>query len=117
MFISFHTTIYFFVKDFFSNVYISVNTLLECSNLFFGQEIGHPLSNYATGGMEGEVIQNVYRCVQGERVSRLKCMYALTLSLFMFLFYDVLFYLQKFNLTLSGKGVFVRNGSIFLVMK
>ena len=39
---------------FFSNVYISVNTILECCYLFFfGWEIGHPLSTYATG-MEGK---------------------------------------------------------------
>ena len=67
--------------------------------------------------MEGEVIQNVYRCVQGGRLSRLMCMYALALSLFMLFSYGVLFYLQKFNLILSEKGVFVRNGSIFIVMK
>ena len=35
-----------------------------------GWEIGHPLSTYATGGMEG-VIQNVCRCVQGEGVEKL----------------------------------------------
>ena len=52
MFISYYTIIYFFVKNFFSNVYISVNTIFECSYLFFGWEIGHPLSTYATGGME-----------------------------------------------------------------
>ena len=43
MFISSYTTIYFFVKNFFfSNVYISVNTIFESSYLFFGWEIGHP---------------------------------------------------------------------------
>ena len=62
MFISYYTIIYFFVKNFFSNVYISVNTIFECSYLSFGWEIGHPLSRYVTRGMEG-VIQNVCRCV------------------------------------------------------
>ena len=38
---------------FFSNVYISVNTIFECCYLFFGWEIGHTLRTYATGGMEG----------------------------------------------------------------
>ena len=66
MFISSCTTIYFFVNIFFSNVYISVNTIFECSYLFYVWELGHPLSTWATGGMEG-VIQNLYRCVQGKR--------------------------------------------------
>ena len=65
MFISSYTTICFFVKNFFLNVYISVKTIFECSYMFFGWEIGHPLSTYATRGMNG-VIQNVYRCVQRE---------------------------------------------------
>ena len=36
MFISSYTAIYFFVKNFFSNVSISVNTIFECSYLSFG---------------------------------------------------------------------------------
>ena len=44
----------FFRKEFyFSNVYISVNTIFEYSYLSFGWEIGHPLSLYVTRGMEG----------------------------------------------------------------
>ena len=67
MFILYHSIIYFFLKSFFfSNVYISVNTMYECSYLSFGWEIGHPLRMYVTRGMEA-VIQNVCRCVQGER--------------------------------------------------
>ena len=62
MFISSYTTIYFFVKNFFSNVYISVNTIFECSYLSFGWEIGHPLSMYVTKGMRG-VIQNMHKWV------------------------------------------------------
>ena len=85
MFISSCTTIYFFVNIFFCNVYISVNTIFECSYLFYVWELGHPLSTWATGGMEG-VIQNLYRCVRGRGVSRLMCTYALTLSLFVFIF-------------------------------
>ena len=38
---------------FFPNAYISVNSILECFSLFFDWEIGHPLSTYATGRMEG----------------------------------------------------------------
>ena len=34
--ISFYNIIYFFVKKFFLNVSISVNTIFECSYLFFG---------------------------------------------------------------------------------
>ena len=37
----------------FLNIYISVNAILECFYLFFGWEITHPLSTYATGGIEG----------------------------------------------------------------
>ena len=65
MFISSYTIIYFFVKNFFLNVYISLNAIFECSYLFFGCKIGHPLSMCNTGGMEW-AIQNVYGCVQGE---------------------------------------------------
>ena len=56
MFISHYTIIYFFVNNFFSNAYISVNTIFECSYLFFG-----PLSTYETGEMEGECNP---KCVQ-----------------------------------------------------
>ena len=52
MFISYYTISYFFVKNLFSNVYISVNTIFECSYLSFGWEIGHLLSTYVTSGME-----------------------------------------------------------------
>ena len=52
MFIAYYTIIYFFVKKFFSNVYISVNTIFKCSYLSFDWEIGHPLSMYVTRGME-----------------------------------------------------------------
>ena len=38
MFISSYTTIYFFVKNFFSNVYILANTIFECPYLLFGWE-------------------------------------------------------------------------------
>ena len=36
MFISYYIIIYFYVKNFFSDVYISVNTIFECFNLSFG---------------------------------------------------------------------------------
>ena len=98
-FISSNTTIYFFVKKFFSNVYTSVNTIFECCYLFVGWEIG---------------------CVQWERgVSRLICAYALTCTyLFHFLMMSwrtlclmVSCFICR-NLTLPSfkKDVFVRNG-------
>ena len=53
MFISSCTAIYFFVKNVYSNEYsYSVNTVFECCYLFYGWEIGHPLSKCASGGME-----------------------------------------------------------------
>ena len=49
MFISCYTTIYFFVKKFiFSNVYVLVNTIFECLDMFFGCHRGNQLSTYAT---------------------------------------------------------------------
>ena len=83
----------FFRKEFyFSNIYISVNTIFEYSYLSFGWEIGHPLSLYVTRGMEGgsKMCKGAHR---GRGLLRLMCMYALTLSLFMSLSYSVLFYL------------------------
>ena len=98
-FISSNTTIYFFVKKFFSNVYTSVNTIFECCYLFVGWEIS---------------------CVQWERgVSRLICTYALTCTyLFHFLMMSwrtlclmVSCFICR-NLTLPSfkKDVSVRNG-------
>ena len=50
MFISSHTTIYFYVKKFiFSNVCISVNRIFECLYMFFGWERRHQLIAYTTG--------------------------------------------------------------------
>ena len=50
MFISCYTTIYFFVKKFiFSNVYVPVNTIFECLDMFFDWDRGNQLSTYATG--------------------------------------------------------------------
>ena len=92
---------------FFSDVYISVNTVFECCYSFFGWEIGHPLSTYATGGMEG-VIQNVCRCVQGGRGitphvhvrTYTHLLFSLSYDvLTQALSYGVLSYLQKFKLS------------------
>ena len=61
MFISCYTTIYFFVKKFtFSNVYVPLNTIFECLDMFFSWDRGNQLSTYATGrGMGGHP-----KCVQ-----------------------------------------------------
>ena len=53
----------FFRTDFFLSVYISVNTIFECSYLFFGWEVGHPLSTHKTGGMKGGHPRwNIFSC-------------------------------------------------------
>ena len=58
----------FFRKEFFfSNVYISVNTIFECSYLFFWLRNRPSIKYvYKWGNGGWRVIQNVYRCVQGE---------------------------------------------------
>ena len=73
MFIWSYTTI------FFSNVYISVNKIFECSYFFFfGWEIGHSLRTYATG----EWRQGHAKCTQvstgGRKVWKLVIRYVLT---------------------------------------
>ena len=45
--------VWFLKNLFFSNVYISVNMILECCYLFFGWEIGHLLSTYIASRMKG----------------------------------------------------------------
>ena len=64
MAISSYTIIYFFVKNFFSNVYISGDTIFECSYLFFLMR--SRLSTYATGAMEGGHPKDVQVCTCGE---------------------------------------------------
>ena len=92
MFISFYTSIYFFVKKFiFLNVSISVNTIFECLCMFFGRERGHQLSTFA--------MQWYPKCIPlhtgGGGVAPLVYVGTFTLSLFMFsevfLSYSVLF--------------------------
>ena len=67
MFISYYAIIYFFVKNFFSNVYISVNTIFECSYLCFWLRNRSSIKcvlNWRNG-----MIQNVYRYVHGVGIS------------------------------------------------
>ena len=75
-----HYHLFFFNESiFFECLYFSEYDIFECCYSLFDWEIGHPLSPYATGGMEG-VIQNVCWCVQGGGVSHLMCTYVLTRS-------------------------------------
>ena len=82
-----------------------MNTIFEFSYLSFGWKKGHPLRMFVTRGMEGasKMFPDAY---SGRRVSRFMCTYTLTLSLFMFLSYDVLFHLYNFNL------IFIQNGCV-----
>ena len=69
MFILSYTTIYFFINSFFSNVYISVNTIFECSYLFFWLRNRPSVLNVRRQvGQWRRAIENVYRCGWGERL-------------------------------------------------
>ena len=113
MFISHYTIIYFFVNNFFSNVYISVNTIFECSYLSFGWEIGHPLSMYVTRGME----RGHPKCLQmrtGGEGYHASCVRTYLHYLFSCSCLMVSCFIRR-NLTLPSfkKSVFVRNGYNF----
>ena len=116
MFISSYTTIYFFVKIFFSNVYVSVNTIFECSYLSFGSEIYHSLSTCAAGGMEGISFKMCTGADRGRGLSRLICTYALTISLFMFCFMVSCFICRNLPLPSFKKGVFAGKIWVFLLL-
>ena len=124
MFISSCTTIYFFIKFFFfPNVYISVNTIFECSYLSFGREIGHPLSMYVTRGIEG----SHRKCVQmgrGREEYHASCVLARLHYLFScFCLMMSCLICRNLNLLSFKKDAFVRNDyfstmrSIYAVMK
>ena len=68
-----HYHLFFHKKFIFSNVYISVNTIFQCSYMFLGWERGHQLSRYAAVGGMGRVIQNAYNCVQGGGGCHVSC--------------------------------------------
>ena len=66
---------------------------------------------YVTKGMEeSKMCTGAYR---GRGVLRLMCMYALTLSFFMFLSYSILFYMQNFNLIFIQKGCIYQKWLVF----
>ena len=109
MFISYYTIIYFFVKNFFSNVYISVNTIFECSYLSFGWEIGHPLSMYVTRGME----RGHPKCLQmrtGGEGYHASCVRTHLHLFSCFCLMVSCFICRDLNLPSFKKGLFVRNG-------
>ena len=63
MFISSYTTIYFFVKNFFPNVQISVNTIFECSCLFFWMKNWPSIKyvdNWGNGGVSSKMCTDAY---------------------------------------------------------
>ena len=93
-----HTIIYFFVKNFFSNVYILVDAIFKCSYSSFGWDIGHPVSIYVT-----KIIQNVYRCAQGVWGITLH-VYVCTYLFSCFFLMVSCFNLYKLNLTFIQKG-------------
>ena len=65
-------------KFFFSNVYISLNTIFEWSDLLFGWEIGHPLRTYATGVIEGRSFKKCTGRYWGRGVEKLVIKYVRT---------------------------------------
>ena len=103
MFISYCTMIYFFVKIFFECLCFSkydIRMFLFVSQLRNRPSINN-VRNQGNGGGSPKMFTDAYR---GRGVSPFMCTYALTLSLFMFLSYDVWFYLQKINLIFIQKG-------------
>ena len=90
----------------------------KCSYLSFGKEIGHPLSTYATGGLEGWGSSKMFTGAYRERgVSRLMCTYVITRSFSCFCLMLPCFICRNLTLPSFRKHVFVRNGLISVVMK
>ena len=89
----YYITIYFFVKNFFFRTLIF--QWIRYSNVIcFLVEAIHYVRTQLGGGGEGGVSSKMCTgAYRGRGISRLVCTYALTLSLFMFLFCGVLFYL------------------------
>ena len=107
----------------FSNVYISVNTIFECSYLFFVLKIGHLLGMYVTRGMQ----RSHPKCVQvhtGGEGHHASCIRPHLHYLFScFCLMVSCFICRDLTLPSSKNGVFVRNGyfspmrSISVLMK
>ena len=94
-FISCYTTIYFFVKKFiFSNVYVSMNTIFECLDIFFGWDRSNKLSTYATGRGTGSHPKWVQLRIGGGDLTRHVHVRIYTISFYVlvaFLSYTVFF--------------------------
>ena len=104
IFISYYTIIYFFVnKFFFECLYFSEYNIRMFLFVFWlrNRSSIKYVRNQGNGGGPSKMFIDGCR---GRGVSRFMCRYALTLSLFMLLFCDVLFYLQKANLNFIQKG-------------
>ena len=96
MFILSCTTIYSFVKNFFLNIYISVNMVFKYSYLFFFWLRNIPSIKYLRNWMNGgRVIQICTGAKRGKRVSCLMYIYTITVCLFTFFAYGDLFYFLK----------------------
>ena len=113
----------FFRKEFFSNVYVSVNTIFECSYLSLGWEIGHPLSMYVTRGMNAGHPKCLQMRKEGEgyHASCVRTYLHYLFSCFCLMVSCCI--CRNLTLTAFEKGVFLRNGyfspirSISVVMK
>ena len=115
MFISSYTIISFFVKNFFSSVYTSVNTKFECSYLYFGWEIGNPLSMYVTRGIDG-IHPKCVKVRTGGEEYHTSCVRTHLYYLFSHFFLMLSCFIRR-NLTLPSfkKCLFVRNGYFFIM--
>ena len=118
-----HYHLFFRKEFFFSNIYISVNTIFECSYLSFGWKTGHLLSMYVTRGMEG----GHPKCAQvrkGGEVYHASCVRPHLHYLFScFCLMMSCFIWRDLTLPSFKNGVLVRNGyfspmrSIYVVLK
>ena len=93
MFISSDTTIYFFVKNFFFECFYFSEYNIRMFLFVFWLKNRPSIKyvrNKGNGGRSSKMCTGAYR---RREVSRLMCTSALTLSIFMFLSYGVLFYL------------------------
>ena len=70
--------VWFLKNLFFSNVYISVNMILECCYLFFGLEIGHLLSTYIASRMKGRPSKMCTGAYRGRGVEKSAIRYVRT---------------------------------------
>ena len=100
---------------FFQCLYFSEYDIGMFAFIFWlGNKPSREMMEGTWGAREGGGVEVIQKCLQvrtmctgayrRRRVSHLMCMYAVTLSLFMFLSHGVLFNLKKFNLIFIEKG-------------